>query len=296
MKQQTLWDEQHQRLSEKLSILVDKPEETFTATLQALWHMAAGNPKSAEVAAGLELPVLEINQEKRLLDLVGQRLNGTPLAYITGRQQFMGVELLAGPEALIPRKETEILGRAALDILTKMIDQQDKTTLIDVCTGAGNLVVSLATKLPKVRCYASDLSADAVSLARKNVDFHRLKNRVDVREGDLLTPFDNGHFHHQVDVLLCNPPYISSTRVAEMPEEISDHEPWLAFDGGPFGIKILNSLMKEAPRFLKTGGWLVFEVGAGQGDAMVKKMRKSYRQVLTKTDNSGVIRAILAQP
>ena len=98
MKQQPLWDEQHQRLSEQLTILVDKPEETFTATLKALWHMAAGHPKSAEVAARLELPVLEIDQEKRLIDLVGQRLNGTPLAHITGRQQFMGVELLAGPE------------------------------------------------------------------------------------------------------------------------------------------------------------------------------------------------------
>ena len=295
MKQQDLWDEQHRRLVEKLTILVDKPEETFTATLKALWHKAAGNPKSSEVAARLELPALQIDQEKRLIDLVGQRLSGTPLAYITGRQQFMGVELLTGPEALIPRKETEILGRAALHILTEMIDQQEQMTLIDVCTGAGNLAVSLAVKVPSVQCYASDLSADAVSLARKNVNFYQLENRVEVREGDLLSPFDESGFHHQVDVLLCNPPYISSTRVAEMPEEISEHEPRLAFDGGPFGIKILNSLMKEAPRFLKADGWLVFEVGAGQGESMVKRMRKNYTRVKTVADDSDVVRVVMAQ-
>ena len=295
MKQQTLWDKQYQRLSEKLKILVDKPEETYTATLKALWHMAAGNPISAEVAIGLELPVLEIDQEKRFIDLVGKRLHGTPLAYITGRQQFMGVELLAGPEALIPRKETEILGGAALDILARLKNQQDQVTLVDVCTGAGNLAVSLAVKVPEVRCYASDLSADAVSLARKNVDFHQLKNRVEVREGDLLSPFDNGDFHRQLDVLLCNPPYISSTRVAEMAEEISAHEPRLAFDGGPFGIKILNSLMKEAPRFLKPDGWLACEVGAGQGESIARRMMKNYTTVKTVADDRDVVRVVMAQ-
>ena len=80
-----------------------------------------------------------------------------------------------------------------------------------------------------------------------------------------------------------------------MPEEISEHEPRLAFDGGPFGIKILNSLMKEAPRFLKPDGWLAFEVGAGQGESIAKRMRKNYTRVKTVADDSDVVRVVMAQ-
>ena len=295
MRKEALWNEQLDRLSQQLIILADKPEETVEVTLKALWLMAAENPQSAEVAAGFQLPFLAKDQDLKLQDLVGKRLSGIPLAYLTGRQQFMGVELLAGSGALIPRKETEILGQVALDILQQRAKQQDKTTLIDVCTGAGNLMVSLAVKVPQVTGYAADLSPDAVALARKNVAFHQLDNRVEVREGDLLSPFDTVDFHHQVDLLICNPPYISTIRVAEMPTEISAYEPRLAFDGGAFGIKILNALMKEASRFLKPDGWLAFEIGLGQGEAIVKRMKKSYHNVQTAADDNGNIRVVMAQ-
>lgn len=295
MKQEILWNEQLDRLYQQLTILADKPEETIEVTLKALWLMAAGHPHSAAVAAELELPSLDTDREQKLFDLVTDRLSGIPLAHITGRQQFMGIELLAGEGALIPRKETEILGRVAMEILQQVAKQQDKIIFMDVCTGAGNLIVSLAVQIPQVRGYAADLSADAVALARQNVSFHQLENRVEVREGDLLSPFDHVDFYHKVDLLLCNPPYISTTRVTEMPEEISEHEPRLAFDGGPFGIKILNALMTQAPRYLKPRGWLAFEVGLGQGDAIVKRMKKTYSNVQTAVDKNGMIRVVMAQ-
>ena len=295
MKHHQLWLELLATLNQHLKILPDKPEETPETTLKALWSTAQDNPQSAQAAVETDITPLSATQEKHLRKLIKQRLSDTPLAHLTGRQQFMGVELLAGPQALIPRKETEILGRVALKTAQKIVADHGAITMMDICTGAGNLAVSIAVKLPSIKVYASDLSADAVVLARKNVSFHHLEQRVEIREGDLLTPFDTPEFHNQVDLLICNPPYISSARVAKMPSEIAQHEPSLAFDGGPFGIKILHSLMKEAPRFLKANGWIAFEVGLGQGAAIVRRLQKKFTQVQYETDTKGEIRVVTAQ-
>jgi release factor glutamine methyltransferase len=231
MSHDPLWNELLAKVSQKLEILADKPEETAESTLQALWFAAAGQPKSTQAAITLEKPVLSEVQENKLRELIAQRLDGVPLAHLTGRQQFMGIELLAGPEALIPRKETEILGNAAQEIVTELAQNQEKIVLMDICTGAGNLIVSLAAKYPKVVGYAADLSDDAVSLAQRNVAFHTLEDRVEIRAGDLLAQFDTPDFHHTVDLLICNPPYISCGKVPAMANEISRHDPQLAFDG-----------------------------------------------------------------
>ena len=286
-------------LANDLKILPDKPQETVEATLLALWWKVCGAPLSVVAAATRkDIPALTASQEQQLRELIALRLSGVPLAHITGRQSFMGLELLASPDALVPRKETELLGEAALDLLRDMaIHQQKNLVYLDVCTGAGNLPVALLSQLPCVTGWISDFSAGAVHLAQQNIELFSLENRVSVRKGDLLAPFDSEEFHGKVDLLTCNPPYISSGKVPEMNSEISDHEPELAFDGGPFGITILRRLVSEAPKFLKPGGWLAFEVGLGQGTKMVKRMEKKYdyTSVLPIFDEHGDIRAITAQ-
>ena len=298
MDYKDLWKELLTEFQNHLNILPDKPEETPESTLKALWFTAAGEPISCEAAAELEIYDLDSSQQALLKKLADQRMQGVPLAHLTGRQQFMGVELLAGPEALVPRKETELLGWAALKKLKELGEQTNNSLImIDICTGAGNLAVALTALYKKVRTYAADLSEEAVELARKNVAFCNLDDKIEVRCGDLLHPFDSPEFYGQVDLLLCNPPYISSSKVPVMPAEIAGHEPKLAFDGGPFGIKILNRLIKEAPRFLKSGGWLAFEVGLGQGKAVQKRLdlNPEYDSILSVTDNQGHIRALLAR-
>ncbi len=285
-------------LQSHLQILPDKPEETPEATLNALWLLVAGQPASAEKAANMSLPQLTKEQTVRLKNLIKQRLAGVPLAHLTGRQQFMGVELLAGPQALVPRKETELLGFGALELLNEMARDRDlPLTVLDICTGAGNLAVALSVLFPNLRMFAADLSQEAVTLARKNVAFHHLQDTVQVEAGDLLQPFDTARFHRNVDLLLCNPPYISSAKVKNMPEEISRFEPDLAFDGGPFGIRILGRLIKEAPAFLKSGAWLGFEVGLGQGEPMRKRLQKNadFSEIRVKEDTQGNIRALFAR-
>lgn len=293
-----LHEELLKNLEADLKVLPDKPEESASATLKALWFSAYGEAKSAQLANKLEMPDLNSAQEQQLKALIIQRLQGTPLAHLTGRQQFLGVELLAGSGALIPRKETEILGNTALALIKDILKKQDGAVVIDVCTGAGNLPVAYAVNEPAIRVYAADLSSDAVKLAKQNVNFHDLETRVEIREGDLLSPFDNEEFYNKVDLLTCNPPYISSAKVENMHEEISHHEPKLAFDGGPFGIKILQNLINQAPRYLRKGGWLVFELGLGQGPAMMKRMKMSkhadYQEIQSVADENGEIRVVLA--
>jgi release factor glutamine methyltransferase len=274
-RQRAVWKELLLRLNEELETLPDKPEETPETTLQALWWAACGDPKSVQAACHLSPGEISSEQRELLRDLIEQRLNGIPLAHITGRQHFMGLELLASPDALVPRKETELLGKAALGLLLKMSQKIDPVVFIDVCTGAGNLAVSLASSVSEATGYASDLSEEAVELAWQNINRFYLEGRVDARVGDLLSPFDSDEFYGKVDLITCNPPYISSAKLSEMPHEISDNEPRLAFDGGPFGVMILRRLIKEAPEYLKDGGWLAFEVGLGQGEKIIKQLGKS---------------------
>jgi len=297
MKNLPLWNKLLSKLNTNVTFLSDKPEETAESTLKALWLTASGTPVSAESALTMDIEALDHHGEKTLLDLIEKRISGIPLAHLTERQQFMGIELMAGPEALVPRKETELLGNTALTLLKEMSSTQKPLTLFDVCTGTGNLAVALTVLQPNIRTFATDLSKKAVFLANKNVQFHRLDKKITLKTGDMLDPFNTSKFHNKVDLLLCNPPYISSTKVQTMIEEISNYEPHLAFDGGTFGIRILKKLIQQAPLFLKPNGWLAFEVGLGQGPSMVKVLRKNaaFGEIIEVKNSLGDIRTLCAQ-
>lgn len=290
----------------QLSILADKPEETIASTLAALWHLAAGTALSAVRAPTIALPALTNFQRDKLGALVAQRLAGTPLAHLTERQEFMGLEMLASPAALIPRHETELLARAALAKLNAMVDAHahphphphppQELIVIDVCTGSGNLALALAAHAPHARVWAADLSEEAVALAKLNAQHVGLAERVHFATGDLLAAFDHPQFHGKVDLLVCNPPYISSGKIESMPDEISRLEPRLAFDGGPLGIRILQRLISEAPKFVRPGGWLAFEVGLGQGRGVRRKLEQQhcFEKIEEIVDQNGNTRSIVA--
>jgi release factor glutamine methyltransferase len=277
--------------------LPDKPEETPEGLLAALWSTACGAPVSVDRAAPETLPALDEASHSRLKELLERRKAGIPLAHLTERQTFLGLEYLAGPQALIPRKETEILGRAALAKIGCMARKRGPIMVIDVCTGSGNLALAYAHYEPQASVYASDLSPEAVTLAKRNCEFMGLGERVEVKLGDLLDPFDNPSFLGRCDFLSCNPPYISAAKVKEMHPEISRHEPEAAFNGGVYGVSILMKLVRNAPRFLRPGGWLGFEVGHGQGAGLARQLEKNpaFAGVETYADAAGEIRAILAK-
>jgi release factor glutamine methyltransferase len=292
-----LWQALTVQLEQGLDRLPDKPEETAEATIRVLWQLAAGEPMSVQRAASWPLPASSVEARERLGRLVRERLAGVPLAHLTQRQTFMDVEMLAGPEALIPRRETELLGGAAVALLRRLAEANADVIVVDACTGSGNLAAVLALSESRAKVYASDLSSEAVTLARRNMAHLGVEKRVTLRVGDLLEPFDTDELRGRVDLLTCNPPYISTGRMAAMPDEIVGHEPALAFDGGPLGIRILQRLISEAPRLLRPGGWLAFEVGLGQGPSVERRLLGSgdYGDVEPVADAAGQTRALLAR-
>src|SRR5882762_8306344 len=277
--------------------LPDKPEETPERLLCALWSTACGAPVSVDRAPQGSLPALDTDGLERLRELLERKKAGVPLAHLTERQMVLGLELLAGPEALIPRKETEILGRAALAKIGCMARKRGTVLVVDLCTGSGNLALAYAYYEPQALVYAADLSPDAVALAQRNVHFTGLAGRVGLRLGDLLEPFESHEFVGRCDFLSCNPPYISTAKVREMHPEIAQHEPEAAFNGGVYGVSILVKLIRLAPRFLRPGGWLGFEVGHGQGAGFARQLEKNpaFAGVEIYADAGGEIRAILAK-
>jgi release factor glutamine methyltransferase len=286
------------QIASALETLPDKPEETPDSTLRCLWHLASGMRLSPDKSLEVQLPHLDAKMQEQLQRLVAQRMSGIPLAHLSGRQRFMGLELLASPQALIPRRETELLAQAAVDTLRdQILNGQGHAAVMDACTGCGNVAVAMAHSDPRVKVYAADLSEEAVDLARANVEHLGLQAQVELRTGDLLAPFDEAAFHRQVDLITCNPPYISTKKMETMADEIIGHEPRLAFDGGALGVRILQRLIRDAPQLLRSGGWLLFEVGLGQGPAVMQRMAGTgdYDEMRGVTDREGQIRSVIAR-
>ena len=297
MNNEQLFNRISNDLEDKLHFLDDKPEENLNSTIKALWFKAAGVPLSAFGTQSLSLPELNESQVKYLQQLIQLRIENMPLSYITGRQNFMGIELHSDKRALIPRKETEILGNKALALAKESSDLNKEIFVMDVCCGAGNLGIALAHHIPSAIVFASDISHEAVALTQENIDMLNLNQRVHAEQGDIMSAFEKDEYFEKFDIIVCNPPYIFSSNVPKMDLEISLNEPAVAFDGGMLGIKIIKTLIREAPKYLKKSAFVVFEVGLGQGKMITKMCERTllYSQIETVLDDSGNIRVIFAQ-
>jgi release factor glutamine methyltransferase len=228
--------------------------EPLTETIHLFDVLSAGALRNAD------LSLLE-KSDLTLDEIVRRRKEGRPLEYILGIAPFMGLTLHCTPDTLIPRHDTELLARTAL----KWIERAGKSvTVIDMGTGSGNIAVALAMGAEGVKVIASDVTAEAVEVARRNVEKYRLQNRILLYCGDLFDPLRGHGYEGQVDMVVCNPPYIPTKSLAKLDTEITGHEPLVALDAGAYGIDIFRRLLAGAGDFLKRGGMLTFEMGAGQ--------------------------------
>lgn len=203
--------------------------------------------------------------------------------------RFMDVELLVERGVLVPRAETELLGLEALQLV------EDGARIIDMCCGSGNLACALASRLPRARVWASDLTEACVSLAKRNTEFAKVQNRVEVVQGDLFSGLKG--LESSIDLIVCNPPYISHAKLAGERAVLLENEPREAFDGGPYGLSIHQRVVKEALPFLKPGGWLLFEIGLGQ-DRQVRLLferTRAYQDLRTVANAAGEARVVGAR-
>lgn len=230
-----------------------------------------------------------------LQQLVQQRQQNVPLEYILGRTVFMGRPFTCTPDTLIPRAETELLVSTVLDRLGAQSPAKP-LTIVDVGTGSGNIAISLALALPQSQVMALDISLKAVERAQAHVNQYQLQDRVTLLCGDLFQPLTDQQLEKNIDVVVCNPPYIPSGSLNKMSAEIVAHEPLVALDAGPYGINIFRRLVQDAPLYLRSGGLLAFEIGAGQEPFVRRLLKKSgeYEKVEAVADENGTLRVFLA--
>ncbi len=193
-------------------------------------------------------------------DLVRRRAEGEPVAYLVGHREFYLLELAVDRNVLIPRPDTEALVVTALEVLRGLEDPR----VADVGTGSGNLALALASQCPSAQVEATDLSDEALAVARANADRHGLTDRVSFHQGDLLEPVVDAE---PFDVVVSNPPYIPTADIATLEPDVRDFEPHLALDGGPDGLDAIRRLIIQAIPRLKLHGHLLFEIGYDQEDA-----------------------------
>jgi release factor glutamine methyltransferase len=236
---------------------------------QVLLAHALGVPR-ASVLISPPHHVLQPHQIVSFRALVARCVEGEPMAYVVGHTEFYALEFQIDRRALIPRPETEQLVELALRRL-RVLNLPPQTLVVDVGTGSGCIVVSLAVKLPNVRFMATDISSDTLALAHDNAKKHKVNARIQFLRGDLLAPVPV-----RADGVVANLPYVTTAEWQSLPRHIRNHEPRTALDGGTDGLDLIRRLLLQASKHVKPDGWLLLEIGSTQGPAVSALARQAF--------------------
>ena len=195
-----------------------------------------------------------------------------PVAYLTGKTEFYSIELDITSDCLIPRPETELLVQRAIEFLrTRDYIQY----ICDLCTGSGCIAVAIAKNFPDARITATDISAAALDVAARNIEKHQLKKQIKLLCGDLFEPFIQQLDVSQFDLIVCNPPYVSTTEYENLDKNVKDYEPEFALLAGEDGLDIYRRIIGKVDEFLKPGAVLIMEIGYAQGPAVRKLLEQT---------------------
>jgi len=237
---------------------------------------------------------LDPEAARKYFDLVARRSAGTPTQYLTGKQEFWGLEFGVTPAVLIPRPETEHIIEVAIKRLGEP-RAQDPLRIADIGTGSGCMAVALARELPQAEIFATDISATALAVARRNAERHGVAERIRFVDCNLLDALSNEALGF--DLIVSNPPYIARGDEAQLPREVHEHEPPEALFGGSAGTEIYAPLIAESAKLLRTGGFLVLEIGYSALDRVRPLFDESplWADVRVTNDLAGIPRVISAE-
>jgi len=273
---------------------VDSPK----LAAQVLMAHALGLPR-ASVVVTPPSQALQPYQLTAFRALVTRCANGEPMAYVIGHTEFYKLDFITDRRALIPRPETEHLVELALARIQALpapvsVTQTGslKTPIVDVGTGTGCIVISLAAKLPGMRFLATDISSSALALAQENAKRHNVGARIQFLRGDLLAPVPM-----RVDGVIANLPYVTTAEWQTLPRHIHDYEPRAALDGGADGLDLIRKLLAQAAQRVKPDGWLLLEIGATQGQAVTALVRQAFPMsgIALHRDYAGLTRVVEIQ-
>lgn len=231
---------------------------------------------------------LEEAEVDRFREVVARRAEGEPLQYITGVQDFYGREFRVTPDVLIPRPETELLVEAALEVIANV----QGPSICDVGTGSGCIAVTLLCERTDARAVAVDVSEAALNVAAQNAHAFDVGDRIELKLSDCFNGLDRITF----DLIVSNPPYISSASLPHLQREVRDHEPLVALSPGADGLSVIRRLLQDSPGFLNAGGHLIMEIGFDQGDAVQEVINsKFWRLVEIRPDLQSIPRIVVIQ-
>lgn len=250
---------------------------------------------------------LTSDETRRYQEALARRASGVPAQYITGHQEFWGLDLIVSPAVLIPRPETEHLVETVLELLSRDAanrtpdqnqDQEQRTgvsappglRIVDVGTGSGAIALALAQELSTAEIYATDISPAALDVARANAARHELTSHIEFHVGDLLDGYSPASF----DFVVSNPPYVGQSETDSVQLEVRKFEPRNAVFAGPAGLEVIERLIPQAHAVLRPGGWLVFEISGTIADG-VPSLLSSWHEVGIRNDLQGIARVALAQ-
>jgi len=250
---------------------------------------------------------LDPEEMQRYDEALARRATGVPAQYITGHQEFWGLDLIVSPAVLIPRPETEHVVEAVLGLVSsedsnqKQDQDQDQRPragapaphglrIVDVGTGTGAIALALAKELPWAKIHATDVSVEALEVARANAARHELTSRIEFHRADLL----DGFLPDSFDFVVSNPPYVGESEEDSVQLEVRKFEPRNAVFAGPTGLEVIERLVPQARASLSPGGWLVFEVSGTVADR-VRNLLSGWNEVAIRNDLQGIARVVMAK-
>ena len=224
---------------------------------------------------------LTLDEQARFEQVLAERAGGKPSQYITGHQEFWGMDFVVSPAVLVPRPETEHV----IEVVLPLARALRHPRIADVGTGSGCIALALAKELPDAEIHATDISQPALEIARANAACLNLENRVQFHHSDLLAGFEPA----SIDFVVSNPPYVGESDIVE--RQVFEHEPRNAVFAGKTGTEVIERLVPQARQALKPGGWLVIEIGYSI-DAAVREYVLDWNAVNITNDLQGIARVL----
>jgi|LSQX01.3.fsa_nt_gb release factor-specific protein-(glutamine-N5) methyltransferase len=225
-------------------------------------------------------------------ELINKRRNHMPVSYITGHKEFMGLDFIVNEHTLIPRPDTETLVEEVSHLIEAFVNKQETIRILDLCSGSGAIGLSLAHRFPQMELVLADISPRAMAVARMNAQNLGLNQQTDFKVGDL---FDAIKGSDDFDVIVSNPPYITSNDMRSLPRDVREYEPRQALDGGGSGLEFYERISDKARQYLVNGGSLYFEIGADQGQEVSELLRQfNWQDIEVINDLAGKSRVVRA--
>jgi release factor glutamine methyltransferase len=232
---------------------------------------------------------LTADEQSRYDEVARERARGCPTQYITGHQEFWGLDLLVSPAVLIPRPETEHVVETVLELVNDY-HSGSRLRLVDVGTGSGCIALALASELPQAEVHACDISEEALEMARINAARLALGGKVLFRKSDLLSVYPGELF----DFVVSNPPYVGEADADKVQKQVREFEPRIAVFSGQEGMEIYRKLVPQAQEHLRPGGWFVTEIGFSE-EAKVRELLAGWQQIRVTADLQEIPRVVAAR-